>query len=131
MTKWKQTILTFIKKLFMHYFVIEVIFLPCNSQQIVNIFFFFVGKKQMTFSGCVKQKRISYFRIKFKMLDKNFCPFWNVGFCKFKDNCFVEHAPDDCGEKHCKNTKFHKRHRKQWKYFAKCKYLRQDVSTNS
>ena len=26
----------------------------------------------------------------YKMSDRKFCPFWNVGFCKFHDKCNLE-----------------------------------------
>ena len=37
------------------------------------------------------------------MTSKMFCPFYNVGFCKFKDNCSKEHADEDCQHK-CART---------------------------
>ena len=59
------------------------------------------------------------------MLEKKFCPFWNVGYCKFKYNCNTEHAQGDCTEELCNQQKYKKRHRKVCKYSLECKYFKQ------
>ena len=59
-----------------------------------------------------------------KMSEKEMCPFWNVGFCKFKDNCRKEHAKSDCKEKQCDKIICKSRHRRRCKYNDGCKYLR-------
>ena len=56
--------------------------------------------------------------------DKKFCPFWIVGFCKFHDKCYLEHAQGDCENNQCNIKSCHKRHRKQCKFGNKCKYFK-------
>ena len=61
------------------------------------------------------------------MSAKLFCPFSNVGFCKFKDNCSKEHANGDCEDIQCKNKKCTKRHRRLFRYENKCSHFRRKV----
>ena len=51
-----------------------------------------------------------------------FCPFYNVAFCKFRDNCSKEHAHEDFQSKMCKNKNCPHRHRMPCKYGKRCKY---------
>ena len=32
---------------------------------------------------------------------KKLCPYWNVGFCKFRDSCRKQHKTSDCTETSC------------------------------
>ena len=42
----------------------------------------------------------SCFRIiSHKMTEKVFCPFYNVGYCKYKDKCSNEYAQPECDKK--------------------------------
>ena len=50
-----------------------------------------------------------------KMSVKSFCPFFNVGFCKFKDNCSKEHAKADCEDIDCMKSKCTKSQRRIWR----------------
>ena len=35
------------------------------------------------------------------MFDKVICPFYSVGYCKFKDQCRKEHPKEDCRNSSC------------------------------
>ena len=56
------------------------------------------------------------------MEEKTLCPYYNVGYCKYKYKCLKEHAKTDCINKICKNKTCHKRHRKSCRYGDKCTY---------
>ena len=59
-----------------------------------------------------------------KMSDKTFCPYWNSGFCKFLDQCRKEHETNDCNESQCDRRTCQNRHRKQCKFYDRCKYFK-------
>jgi hypothetical protein len=56
------------------------------------------------------------------MTDKAFCPFYNVGYCKYKDKCSKEHAQDECEDRKCTNKLCHKRHRKSCRNGLECRF---------
>ena len=49
------------------------------------------------------------------------CPYYTVGFCKFRNHCLKEHPKEDCNEKACKRSICLKRHKSQCKYRSSCK----------
>ena len=56
------------------------------------------------------------------MRDGNVCPFYNIGYCKYKTKCLKEHAKIDCLIEGCKDKSCYKRHRKPCRYGNKCTY---------
>ena len=56
------------------------------------------------------------------MSDKAFCPFYIVGYCKYKDKCSNGHAQDDCQDRKCTNKLSHKRHQKSCKNGLECQF---------
>ena len=63
-----------------------------------------------------------------KMEGDKLCPFYNVGFCKFKDNCVKIHPKDDCLNTNCKRKRCMKRHRKLCKYEQHCRRFKKSNS---
>ena len=61
------------------------------------------------------------------MTSKMCCPFYNVGFCKFKDNCSKKHADEDCPEKMCTNKNCPHRHGRSCKCGKRCKHLDKNI----
>ena len=53
--------------------------------------------------------------------EKSICPYYSVGYCKNKDQCFKAHLMEDCANSLWKKIKCHKRHRKQCKYGKLCR----------
>ena len=58
------------------------------------------------------------------MSDKVFCPFYNVGFCKYKDKCSKEHAERDCPDQTCRSKNCSNRRRRLCKFGPRCTYLK-------
>ena len=48
------------------------------------------------------------------------CPYYRVGFCKFRSHCKHIHPTEDCGERKCSDANCMKRHRKQCKFGENC-----------
>ena len=55
------------------------------------------------------------------MYGKVMCPYYIVGYCKFRNQCLKEHPKEDCNEKTCKRNNCFKRHKIQCKYGSYCK----------
>ena len=51
-----------------------------------------------------------------------FCSYYNVGYCKYKDKCFKEHAKTECNNNNCDKNDCQKRHKKLCRYGNKCTY---------
>ena len=49
------------------------------------------------------------------------CPYYTVGYCKFRNHCLKEHPKEYCNNKACKRTNCFKRHKSQCKYGSYCK----------
>ena len=63
-----------------------------------------------------------------KMLDKVVCPFYSVGYSKFKVQCHKEYPQEDCSNSLCQRKGCFKRHRKQCRYGGSCKLYIKDKS---
>ena len=48
------------------------------------------------------------------------CPYYMVGFCKFRSHCKHIHPTEDCGERKCGDKNCMKRHRKQCRFGKNC-----------
>ena len=48
------------------------------------------------------------------------CPYFRVGYCKYKESCKHYHPKENCGEIKCSNKSCNKRHRKPWKFGERC-----------
>ena len=55
------------------------------------------------------------------MYDKVVCPYYSVGYCKFRNQCLKKHPKDDCNVKTCKRFNCFKKHKSQCKYGSNCK----------
>ena len=55
------------------------------------------------------------------MSDNVVCPYYSVGFCKFKDQCLKEHPKEDCHDVTCNRIGCLKRHKRLCKYGTYCK----------
>ena len=51
---------------------------------------------------------------------KKICPYFNVGFCRYRDHCKHIHPSENCGEKDCSGKNCRKRHRKPCRYGEHC-----------
>ena len=49
------------------------------------------------------------------------CPYYSVGFCKFKDQCLKEHPKEYCNDVTCNRIGSLKRHKSLCKYGSYCK----------
>ena len=49
------------------------------------------------------------------------CKHYNVGYCRYKDDCKFKHPKEDCESKNCSFRKCPKRHRRNCWYGEKCK----------
>ena len=56
-----------------------------------------------------------------------FCSYYNVGYCKYKDECFKEHAKTECINNNCDKNDCQKRHKKLCRYGNKCTYKNQNT----
>ena len=50
----------------------------------------------------------------------NICPYYRVGYCKYKENCKNIHPKENCDERKCSSRDCNKRHRKPCKFGQKC-----------
>ena len=48
------------------------------------------------------------------------CPYYRVGFCKFRSQCKHIHPTEDCWEQKCADKNCRKRHRKQCRFGKSC-----------
>ena len=48
------------------------------------------------------------------------CPYYRVGFCKYKEKCRLYHPKENCGERKCSIRTCNKRHKKPCKYGQVC-----------
>ena len=55
------------------------------------------------------------------MYDKVVCPYYSVGYSKFKNQCLKEHPKEDCNDITCKRFNCFKRHKSQCKHGNYCK----------
>ena len=51
---------------------------------------------------------------------KNICPYYRVGYCKYKNKCKLFHPKENCGDRKCRDKACTKRHRKPCKYGQTC-----------
>ena len=61
------------------------------------------------------------------MSDEAICPFYNVGYCKYKDKCLKHHENKECHDTSCRRKKCSKRHRRPCKYGNKCTYFKRST----
>ena len=62
------------------------------------------------------------------MFDKVICPFYSVGYCKFKDQCHKKLPTEECNNSLCQRKWCLKRHRKQCKCGLSYKLYKLDKS---
>ena len=48
------------------------------------------------------------------------CPYFRVGYCKYKETCKHFHPKENCGERKCRNKTCNKRHRRPCKFGNRC-----------
>ena len=53
---------------------------------------------------------------------KTICPYYRVGYCKYKNNCKL-HPNENCGERKCRERTCIKRHGKPCKFGEACTRL--------
>ena len=51
---------------------------------------------------------------------KNICPYYRVGYCKYKNKCKLFHPKENCGDRKCRDKACTKRHRNPCKYGQTC-----------
>ena len=56
------------------------------------------------------------------------CPYYFVGFYKFRDQCFRVHLTEDCKNTSCKRKGCPKKHRKQCRFGGNCQRNNKDKS---
>ena len=56
------------------------------------------------------------------------CPYYFVGFCKFRDQCFRVHLTEDCKKTSCKRKGYPNRNRKQFRFGGICQRNNKDKS---
>ena len=65
---------------------------------------------------------------------KKICPYFNVGYCRYRDHCKHIHPSENCGERNCTGKNCTKRHRKLCRYgenccrISSCEFLHQEQS---
>ena len=65
---------------------------------------------------------------------KKICPYFNVGYCRYRDHCKHIHPSENCGERNCTGKNCRKRHRKLCRYgenccrISSCEFLHQEQS---
>ena len=55
------------------------------------------------------------------------CPFYNRGFCKFKDDCKKEHPKEVCDENNCTEEHCVKRHPNPCKFGFRCVFKKKKI----
>ena len=63
-----------------------------------------------------------------KMLEMEKCPYYFVGFYKFRAKCFRVHLTEDCKNTSCKRKGCPKKHRKQCQFGGNCQRNNKDKS---
>ena len=58
---------------------------------------------------------------------KPLCPYYNVGYCKYKDKCSKDHAKEDCKDLICDTKKCNRRHRRHCKFGPKCSFYKKNA----
>ena len=56
----------------------------------------------------------------FQQIEK--CPFFDSGYCKYRDKCHLKHFPTKCENSVCGNKNCSFRHPKQCKYSKRCNH---------
>ena len=51
---------------------------------------------------------------------KTVCPYYRVGYCKYKNKCKLFHPKENCGDRKCRDKACTKRHRKSCKFGQTC-----------
>ena len=65
------------------------------------------------------------------MFGMKVCPYYSVGYCKFRDQCIRIHFTEDCENSSCKRKGCLKRHRSQCQFGGSCQRNNKDKTVNS